>query len=192
MGMTTRQVQEALRQIGWPLTVDGSFGPVTRQAVIDFQRGYTPVDLLIDGYAGPQTQTALNVTLFYGGHASEHFTFREFASKGNGWIKVHRELIRGLEEVRKRYGPVIIESGHRDILHNQREGGKPNSQHLYGNGSDIRESLGLTAPAAKSLKMFSGIGIKRSSGKVIHVDVRHVGPNTTRSSVFNPAVWYYA
>jgi hypothetical protein len=44
-------------------------------------------------------------------------------------------------------------------------------------------------PAVKALKRFSGIGYQAASGLVRHVDVRHVGPNTTKSSVRDPAIW---
>src|SRR5688500_13996090 len=65
------------------------------------------------------------------------FRFTEFASKGNGWIRVHRELVRGLEEYRELVdGPVVVVSGYRDKAHNTKVGGAPSSQHLYGNAVD--------------------------------------------------------
>lgn len=39
--MTVREIQQALRTIGWPLAVDGIYGPRTTAAVSQFQRGYT-------------------------------------------------------------------------------------------------------------------------------------------------------
>lgn len=190
--VTTREVQEWLHILGWPITVDGSFGEQTQRAIYDFQRGWAFYNLLIDGYCGPQTEQALREAVFNGGYASPHFKFIEFASKGNRWIKVNRHLIRGLEQVRERYGAFTPLSGYRDPLHNRSIGAVPNSQHVYGNASDIPASLGVKVPAVKRLGAFSGIGIKKATGVVLHLDVRHLGPNTTGGSVTNPTIWYYA
>jgi zinc D-Ala-D-Ala carboxypeptidase len=188
---TTRDVQQALKDLGWPIEVDGSFGERTKEAVTDFQRGFAFHNLLIDGYAGPQTRAALAGSLWLAGAASPHFKFREFKSKGNGWIKVNRHLIRGLELIRGRYGPFTPVSGYRDPLHNRKVGGAPNSQHVYGNAIDAPRSLGLTVPAVRNIGSFSGIGYRQSDGIVVHVDVRHLGPNTTGATVSNPTIWKY-
>lgn len=188
--MDTRQVQEKLRALGWPIAVDGDFGPATHEAVSDFQRGYTFVNLAVDGWAGPQTWDALNLSVYFGGHASPHFRFAEFKSKGNGWIKVHRELLRGLEKYRAIAGAFAPISGYRDLRYNQKIGGARNSQHLYGNASDTPPRLKVAE--VKALRVFSGIGFNESSGLVAHVDVRHLGPsNTTGGSVNAPTVWKY-
>lgn len=188
--MNTKEVQQALVKIGWPIVVDGSYGDKTHQAVLDFQRGFSPYDLLIDGQAGPQTQHALNVSLYFNGACGDGFFYREFKSKGNGWIKVHRDLVRGLVEYRRRYGTTIIVSGYRDPAYNNSiPGAAKNSQHIYGNGSDLQPKATLNA--VRNMKKFSGIGVQKATGLVRHVDVRHVGPNTTGGTLTNPTVWYY-
>lgn len=189
---TTREVQQALHDLGWPIVVDGSYGEQTQAAVTDFQRGFAFYNLLNDGHAGPQTSAALSGALYLGGAASPHFRFTEFKSHGNGWIKVNRHLIRGLEQIRERYGPFTTPSGYRDPIYNRKIGSVANSQHIYGNAADIPRSLGLTLSGAKQFRAFSGIGISKRDGRVLHVDVRHLGPNTTRGSVTNPTIWYYA
>ena len=190
--MRTREVQQALKRLGWPLKVDGAWGLETYSAVRDFQRGFAfwgP--LLIDGHAGPKTQEALRKSLEQGGKCSPHFEFREFKSRGNGWIKVGRALVLALEEYRELVGgPVRVVSGHRDPEYNASiPGAARNSQHLYGNAADIeaRESV----PEVRRLRCFSGIGYQQSSGLVRHVDVRHVGPNPTGGSLRAPATWPY-
>lgn len=187
--MDTREVQEALVSFGWPITVDGSFGDMTHRAVQAFQKGWAFGDLLVDGMAGPATWNALQYSLDRGGKCGEFFTFVEFKSKGDGWINVHRELVRGLNHYRFKFGSVFIISGYRDVAYNRKIGSVPNSQHVYGNAADIGQLASINA--VRNLKKFSGIGYQRSTGKVRHVDVRHCGPNTTGGTVVNPTIWAY-
>lgn len=188
--MTTAQVQTALRRLGWPIAADGAFGPRTFEAVQDFQRGFAFWNLLVDGYAGPNTHRALAHSVGNGGRCSLHFAFGEFASRGNGWIRVHRALVRGLEDYRELVRrPVAIASGYRDHTHNRRVGGVPDSQHLYGNAADVEPRAGATA--VRRLARFSGIGLQRATGLVNHVDVRHLGPNPTRGTLRDPTIWLY-
>lgn len=188
--MTTREVQTALRELGWPIKVDGAFGPQTFEAVQDFQRAFAFWELVIDGHASVKTAEALRHALDNEGRCSLSFKFKEFASKGNGWIRVPRELVRGLEEYRELVGgPVVVVSGYRDKAHNTKVGGAKSSQHLYGNAVDLNPAQGTSA--VKKLARFSGIGIQRASGLVRHVDVRHLGPNTTGGTPRNPTIWFY-
>lgn len=187
--MTVREIQTALRRIGWPLAVDGVYGPRTTAAVYQFQRGYALATLdPVTGRAGPRTQAALRACVANGGHCSQHFAFREFASKGNGWIELSRVLVRGLERYRAAVGgPVEIISGYRDPAHNRAIGGAPDSQHLYGNAADV--PLALTLARVRALRAFAGIGYNAGSGLVRHVDVRQVGPNPTGGTVADPTVF---
>jgi GH24 family phage-related lysozyme (muramidase) len=189
--MSTRDVQRALKEIGWPIKADGAWGGDTFKAVEDFQRGFGFWRLLIDGHAGPKTQEALKAAVAQDGKCSPHFTFAEFKSSGNGWIKVSRALVLGLEEYRDLIGGAVdVVSGYRDPQRNASvPGSAKNSQHMYGNAADL-DPVKPTAEV-KALRRFSGIGYQSSSGLVRHVDVRHVGPNTTRSSVRDPAIWIY-
>jgi peptidoglycan hydrolase-like protein with peptidoglycan-binding domain len=59
-GFRTTAIQHLLRQRGYSLTVDGSFGPITESRVISFQRSK---GLAADGVVGPRTWTALVVTV---------------------------------------------------------------------------------------------------------------------------------
>lgn len=188
--MDTREVQQHLSALGWPISVDGSFGDLTHRAVQAFQKGWAFGDLLIDGYAGPATWNALRYSVARGGRCGEYFTFQEFKSKGDGWINVHRELVRGLNHYRFTFGATSIISGYRDVAYNRKLGAVPNSQHVYGNAADIGQRASVNA--VRNLQKFSGIGYQGSSGLVRHVDVRHVGPNTTGGTVAKPTIWRYA
>lgn len=170
------------------MQVDGVFGPQTRAAVRDFQRGYTFEALGSSGRAGPKTRAALRACVADGGRCSEHFRFREFRSKGDGWIKVDSALVRGLERYRSLLGkPVTIVSGYRDPAHNAAVGGASSSQHLFGNAADIPPALPLAR--VRDLRAFSGIGVDARTGLVRHVDVRHRGPNPTGGTLANPTVF---
>ena len=57
-GTEVEQVQIALVALGYPIAVDGTYGPRTEAAVRDFQAAN---DLEVDGIAGPDTQTALGL-----------------------------------------------------------------------------------------------------------------------------------
>jgi peptidoglycan hydrolase-like protein with peptidoglycan-binding domain len=57
-GLEVEQLQIALVVLGYPIAVDGMYGPATETAVRDFQ---ALKGLEVDGIAGPQTQTALGI-----------------------------------------------------------------------------------------------------------------------------------
>jgi peptidoglycan hydrolase-like protein with peptidoglycan-binding domain len=57
-GPEVEQVQIALVALGYPIAVDGTYGPRTEAAVRDFQAAN---DLEVDGIAGPDTQSALGL-----------------------------------------------------------------------------------------------------------------------------------
>jgi zinc D-Ala-D-Ala carboxypeptidase len=178
--------------------VDGIKGPQTRRALRAFKRGYAfrPSFRRYGHRVGPLTTRRLRRSARLSGRASAHFRFIEFASltrggcRGDGWIAVKKELVRGLEGYRRAAGrPVPIVSGFRDPEKNRCVGGARNSQHLYGNAADVPALVGLDR--VRSLRVFSGIGVQRGTGRVRHVDVRHLGPNPTGGTPRNPTVWIY-
>jgi peptidoglycan hydrolase-like protein with peptidoglycan-binding domain len=59
-GFRVTAIQHLLRQRGYSLTVDGSFGPTTQSRVISFQRAK---GLAADGIVGAKTWSALVVSL---------------------------------------------------------------------------------------------------------------------------------
>ena len=195
---SVRALQTALSELGWPLRVDGTMDRETFTAVRRFQRGFAWWELLVDGYAGPKTWEAIEHARSHRGRCSAHFAFREFKcrcgrpmSEGCDGIRVSRELVLGLEEYRDAVGrPVPLRSGYRDPWWNRLRGGTKNSQHLYGNAADLAEHR-LTYQRVKALRVFSGIGYIESSSLVLHVDVRHVGPNTTNGTPQTPTTWPY-
>lgn len=135
---------------------------------------------------------------------SPNFTLTEFVCKCNGQYAscdrslLHAGLVAQLEALRARYYPngLTVVSGYRCNDWNKRVKGASSSQHLYGTACDIPPAVSATA--IQRMNLFSGIGINRASGLVVHVDVRHLGPENTlgsdkktKASPTNPAVWYY-
>jgi len=169
MGESTVELQRALRLLGWSLRVDGAYGERTAAAVREFQRGFAFSTLVSSGNAGPRTRAALRASIRRGGRCSRHFSFRAFRSPGDGWIKLDRALVRGLEAYRAELG------------------GDPDSQHFHGTAADLDPLLPLERVVA--LRAFSGIGCDVASGLVRHVDVRHVGPAPDGATVASPTVW---
>ena len=187
-------VQNALKTIGFPITADGDYGPITERTVTRFQEGWTFEKLSIDGDAGPKTKTALDLCVQRGGRLSVNFRFSEFRSKGNGDIRVRRELVEGLEAVRSAVGkPLSLVSSYRDPAHNRKVGGVSNSRHLYGEAVDISGNYGLTLARARSLRKFTGIGYYARNNRVRHLDVRGLPSKSPASSrtTSNPSLWTY-
>ncbi len=186
IGERAADIQQALRDLGWPIEVDDHYGGVTRQAVHDFQAMWIPPpgrgDLPTNGESWPETRWALRWALDHGGHVSRFFRFAEFKSKGNGWIKMSRHQIWCMDRYREAFGPTAILSGYRDPAHNVRVGGARRSQHPLGTACDVRPVA--TVAQVRGLGLFTGIGYNANSGRVAHVDTRPGDPR-------RPTTWRY-
>lgn len=190
-------VVKQLTSMGWRIKNEADF----HEAVEDFQRGYAMPGrpaLLVDGKFGAKTKAELAVSVKHHGAVSAHFRFKEFACKCNGTyancrrIRVHRELVLGLEELRHAYGTSLeVVSGYRCPSYNQKVGGASTSQHMFGAAADVNYKLQDRAVAR--LRRFGGIGRSAKTHLVRHVDVRHVsGVNPTHGTPAQPTIWNYA
>lgn len=188
--MSTRRAQELLRQLGWDhVTVDGEMGPVTRQAVANFQTGWDFWHLVIDGRPGPATLAAMQESARLGGRFCLHFTFAEMRCKCGGKragcqrIKVAHGLGYRADRYRENVGrPVRVVSGYRCPGHNKAVGGARASRHLLGDAMDVPPVQHYTRTAR--LGLFTGIGFQGSSGLTRHVDLRPGQPS-------RPTTWRY-
>lgn len=104
---------------------------------------------------------------------SKNFDRTEFECKCQcGTDTVDAELIRMLQDVRDKFGPIKINSGVRCVDHNKKEGGAKHSQHLKGRAADI---VPLNATIAEVWNYINstypacGLGLYSS---FIHVDSR--------------------
>jgi uncharacterized protein YcbK (DUF882 family) len=121
------------------------------------------------------------------GDLTDNFDRKEFAcSCGCGFDTVDHELLQALQayadslKVGGNRVSIIVNSGCRCPARNEREGGKPNSQHLKGRAADIQVfSNGRKLQPADVAHWFEtyykhfGIGIYPS---FIHLDSRSGGP----------------
>lgn len=193
--LTPKQQRACLVGLGWPLDRPGND---TAERIVEAVRDFQIIvgGIKVDGIWGPQTQLAAFFCGVDGGRAAPHFTTREFACRCwergyhgrgfcHGWIKASRKLVVSLEALRARCGgPVPILNGYRCPLYNVRAGGAARSQHLRGTAVDV-PLLSLTVAQVRALGLFSGIGYRKSSRVVRHVDVRAgVSPSS-------PSLWQY-
>lgn len=202
--MNHDKAREAFTALGWTHTFNGD-GDLFR-AIGDFQRGWNLGPALhVDSVLGKHTEAALRESLDRldkgKATASEHFSFAEwtchcgldgkpFASCAR--VRVHRALLRGLEELRAAYykGGLTPISGYRCPAYNQSIGGASSSQHMYGAACDLDPKVLYRSMSA--LRRFAGIGYVGANGLVAHVDVRNVsGNNPTGGTPDRPTYWVY-
>lgn len=108
----------------------------------------------------------------------KHFKPSEFASKGNGQVKVSGRMVAALDSVREQLGlPIKITSGHRDEKHNKKVGGAKNSRHVEGDAVDI--NLADYDDQTRSILMrllrkagFTSFGSYSKSPNMLHADMR--------------------
>ncbi len=161
--MTTRQVQNLLDYLGYPVgTPDGITGSQTRQAVKLFQAAE---GLKADGDPGQDTQTALLAAVAAGRMYTpakvenaetgtfwdeiSYFRRAEFRCQCGGKYcngfpaEMAEETVRLADEIRRRAGvPLNVNSGVRCKQHNADVGGVSNSLHLTGQAIDLAPICG--------------------------------------------------
>jgi len=102
---------------------------------------------------------------------TEHFKASELQCSCCGQLVIDRQLVYGLEVLRRLLGkPIIITSAYRCMAHNAAVGGVPNSQHVLGKAADIQVP-GLTPDEVHKVAkwLFTGLGLYDN---FLHVDVR--------------------
>ena len=154
--MTVKQIQNLLQYLDYYNGIpDGDFGPITREAVTDFQRAF---GLKVDGDPGPETQKALTHAVAYGMPTREEpeptadwwdeiefFDREEFRCQCNGQYcdgypaEPQEKMVRIADAARKHFKrPANVVSGLRCETWNQMQGGVWNSQHRYGEACDLQ------------------------------------------------------
>lgn len=154
--MTVKQIQNLLQYLDYYNGIpDGDFGPLSRQAVTDFQRAF---GLKVDGDPGPETQKALTHAVAYGMPTRdepeptadwwdeiEFFDREEFRCQCNGKYcdgypaEMQEKVVRIADAARKHFGrPAHVVSGLRCETWNTIQGGVRNSQHRDGEAIDLQ------------------------------------------------------
>ena len=154
--MTVKQIQNLLQYLDYYNGIpDGDFGPITREAVTDFQRAF---GLKVDGDPGPETQKALTHAVAYGmperkepeptadwWDEIEFFDREEFRCQCGGKYcdgypaEPQEKMVRIADAARKHFGrPANVVSGLRCETWNEIQGGVWNSQHRYGEACDLQ------------------------------------------------------
>ena len=180
--MTLQQIQNLLQYLGYyTITVDGIWGPGTKQATKDFQAAEGLED---DGIPGKLTQAALLDAVAKGrfkqtstqpetGDGTQplwwqdirYFTREEFRCKCggkycNGFPAEPQEgMVRAIDNVREHFGKAFTpNSGVRCPTHNANVGGVSNSRHLYGKAVDFRVPGKTAAQVLDYLATLPGLG----------------------------------
>lgn len=188
--LTPEQLRDRLYNEGWSdaimmdgggsacfLDKDGSgFAGDGRKIPIWFVVTTTAKDNEPEG--GPPVVEVISYSLKSDGekYLTKNFKVKEFACKdGSDPVFIARELPMVCQYIRTRTGKGFVpNSAYRTPEHNKREGGVPNSQHVYGCAVDIPKLSGYTPAKMASIAReimpdWGGVGIY-SWG--IHVDVR--------------------
>lgn len=160
MAMTMKQVQNLLQYLGYFDGIpSGEYDEATRDAVFAFQTDYGTIG--VDGIPGPEVEMAMKDAVAYGMPVYEpeeepvggsfwddikYFDREEFRCKCGGKycngfpVEPDEQLVRKLDEFRRRLGVPVRIGGIRCPQHNQNVGGSPTSQHLYGLAADCHSS----------------------------------------------------
>ncbi len=187
-----------VRVAGWAgygvnMTIDGSFGPQTRQAVASFQSAY---GLPSDGVAGSQTFSAI-YAIQDADCTPAHFAWSEvdggcgqggYSGGSVGATTVKTNLLRAMwraEALRKRMGdqPLRVTSGFRSVACDQQVGGSGSGQHTYGTALDLVPANGSSPSfcTIASNARYAGFGGIFGPGYPGHDDHTHVDTRTSRS-----------
>ena len=104
---------------------------------------------------------------------SKNFTLYEFESPDTRTVKLDRDFLWKLQELRDALGrPIIVHSGFRTDFWNTRKGGAPDSFHKSGKAGDISSpGMSMKALGAKAASIgFRGVIVKDDH---VHVDTRN-------------------
>lgn len=185
--------------VGWPIAIDGVFGPKSQAATLAFQRAFNPgpntagvnPDLAADGVPGPETEAALRLFRVSTAHLSPHFTYTEFACGHGqcawcgGWCEVPRHVLAAAETLRaglwlpNGHAGLTVVGGSRCATRNRAIGGASNSQHLHvnlGNALDVEPYF--TVPQVRDAGAgITAMEVRQATGeRVWHTDCRPGDP----------------
>jgi hypothetical protein len=151
-----KSFQSLLHQIGYPIAVDGNWGPRSKAALLSFQRAFNPgggfangqAPLSADAVPGPASKAALAASAANRGQLSASFHYYEFAcghggcGACHGWMEVPRAVLRSAEIGRARLfvphgmGLEVVGGSRCRWRNDNIIKGAKNSQHLHEYGGN--------------------------------------------------------
>jgi len=144
--------------------------------------------LTADGVPGPKTEAHVRASIAHGYRIAPHFSLSEFTCGGAGHthVSIEAALVKDLEDLRAKIGPITILNGYRCPAYNRQVAGAPNSAHMMwpSRAADIRPH---PKPATVKGLGFHGIGVRdtdnnsKTARVVVHLD-HH--PKTAVDTVF--------
>lgn len=180
--MTIKQRQHLLAYLGYYVgNVDGDWGTLSQTACAAFQKDFGGIT--VDGHGGKETDKALiqsvandkfKVEKVVENHAKgetgtfwddiEFFTREEFRCKCGGKYcngfpaEPKEQMVRIADQLRRNLGvPITIVSGLRCPEWNAIQGGVVNSQHMFGEASDIWAKGKTQASVEAELDRIGGV-----------------------------------
>lgn len=146
--MTNKQKQHLLGYLGYYSgTVDGIWGPLSRQAARQFQQDW---NLETEEEFGTESQEKIVALIASGEDGNwwekiRYFSREEFRCRCGGTYcggfpaEPERALVELADQVREHFdSPAMVSSGLRCVRHNGICGGVTNSRHLSGKAMDFR------------------------------------------------------
>ncbi len=107
---------------------------------------------------------------------TDNFNLQEFASPDTDEVKIDSRLVEICQELRDKIGALIVTSGYRTMMHNERVGGASDSYHLKGLAVDLKprrlDMLPELFSLAKENWQINGLGIYEAH---VHIDIREKG-----------------
>ena len=187
--LTIKERQEYLKALGmYDGKIDGIEGAGTKAGYRALQNKYFTRSKDRDGYYGNDTdkllQNAYNVKTY-----TKNFSLSEFKCDCGGRYctgypaVLHPQLLKNLQTMRDKYGPLTITDGLRCSKYNILVGGAIGSRHKDGKATDIRANICATvAGREKVMTLWKTLPQQRytycningshpSMGSSVHVDV---------------------
>lgn len=177
-----KEIQEALKKHGYDIKVDGIFGPLTKEAIIDFQEKN---NLYSDGIVGPITSIILfkDPTLEYEKKLNFTGVLCDLAGVGFGITHLREDVAPSFIEVVKKLhsvGAVMTSAGGRRSLDADLSSNRSSlSLHYCGLAHDLSVYSGMVDPHTDPYVITKGseertwiVYARCSSGKGSHLKLK--------------------
>lgn len=191
MLLSKKKRQEYLKYLGfYDGEIDGKIGDKTKKAYKNLQKAFFTRSKDIDGKYGANTDKLLR-NAYKVKKYCKNFDLEEFKCGCGGKhctgypVELDTQLLKNLQDVRDKFGAIIITSGMRCKKHNSSlTGSSSTSRHLKGKALDIKNDTSKTEAGRKKIMTFwkklpkwnytycNINGSHKNMGTAVHVDVK--------------------